>query len=135
MPEFSQRSLDKLNTCHPDLQEIMNEVIKYLDISIISGHRGAVEQDTLYERGFSKVMFPASKHNIEPSMAVDIMLWNNSTPHIRWNDRQQMSLVAGVVHAIASQKQIKIKWGGDWDGNYITSDNWFDGGHFELEDD
>jgi peptidoglycan LD-endopeptidase CwlK len=134
MPEFSKRSLYKLSTCDNKLQDIMNEVIKYLDISIISGYRSAIEQDSLYERGVSKVKFPYSKHNVKPSQAVDIMLWNKSLPHIRWYDREQMCLVAGFVLGIAKLKKINLKWGGDWDNNKMMNDNWFDGGHFEIEE-
>jgi peptidoglycan L-alanyl-D-glutamate endopeptidase CwlK len=134
LPKFSKRSKDKLETCHPDLQEIMNEAVKHLDISIISGHRGAVEQDTLYEDGFSQKKFPDSKHNFDRSKAVDVMYWNKEKPRIRWHNQNQMCIVAGYIMAIAKQKKIKLKWGGDWNKNLITEDNWFDGGHFELED-
>jgi peptidoglycan L-alanyl-D-glutamate endopeptidase CwlK len=134
MPSFSQRSKEKLETCDKRLQDICNRVIKELDISIISGHRGAVEQDTLYEQGFSKVQFPGSKHNQSPSIAVDVMLWNKEKPHIRWDDREQMSLVAGYMMSIASTMDIKLTWGGDWNGDNDTTNNWYDGGHFEIKE-
>nr|BDD44673.1 peptidase [Legionellales bacterium] len=134
MPKFSRRSLDKLETCDKRLQDICNRVIKELDISIISGMRGAVEQDTLYEQGFSKVRFPGSKHNSDPSQAVDVMLWNKEKPHIRWNDREQMALVAGYMMMTASTMDIKLRWGGDWDGDKISkNENFFDGGHFQID--
>ena len=104
MPKFSKRSLSKLATCDKRLQDIMNEVIKYVDISIISGERTSLEQDLLYERGFSKVKFPYSKHNHSPSLAVDVAIWNKSKPHIRWYDREQIIYLAGFIIAIAELK-------------------------------
>ena len=132
MPKFGRRSREKLETLHPDLQKILNEVIKHLDISIISGHRGAIEQDTLYERGFSKVQFPNSKHNTNPSQAVDVMLWNKEKPHYRWEDREQMIFVSGYIKAVANEMGIKIRMGCDWNGDKIFNESFFDGGHVEL---
>jgi hypothetical protein len=110
----------------------MNEAIKYINLSIITGERGCIEQDTLYENGFSKVQFPNSKHNSSPSMAVDVVLWNRSKPHIRWQDKNQMSFVAGYIKAIADSKGIKIRCGWDFNNNLITDDDFFDGAHFEI---
>ncbi len=39
MPEFSNTSKARLATCHPDIQEVMNEVIKYFDCTILEGYR------------------------------------------------------------------------------------------------
>ena len=135
MPKFSNRSKDKLLTCDQKLQNICNLVINYLDISVISGRRTALEQDSLYERGLSQVRFPLSKHNLSPSMAIDIMLWNKEKPHLRWNDREQMALVAGYMLMAASHLGYKLRWGGDFNGNLDTHDNWWDGAHFELVED
>ena len=45
MPEFSQKSLNKLNQCHPDLQRLFLEVIKEHDCTIIEGYRTKEDQD------------------------------------------------------------------------------------------
>jgi len=129
---FSERSEQKLLTCHPKIQLVMREAIKIIDISIITGERGAIEQDYAYEHGYSKVPFPESMHNKKPSEAIDVMLWNKKKPHIRWNDYMQMAFVAGVIISIAQQKEIKLIWGGNWDNNLSTTEKFYDGAHFEL---
>lgn len=134
MPKFSRRSLDKLETCDSRLQELMNEVIKYIDISIIDGQRSSSQQDLLYEKGYSKVKFPNSKHNSSPSMAVDVMLWNKEKPHIRWNDKVQQAYVAGFIKAVAEMLGIKIRQGCDWNGDMIFNESFFDGPHIEIKD-
>ena len=45
MPSFSQRSLDRLATCHPDLNRLFTEVVKHFDCTVLCGHRGQEEQD------------------------------------------------------------------------------------------
>ena len=47
MNSFSQRSLNKLSTCHPDLQMLFTHVVKYYDCTVLSGHRGEEEQNEL----------------------------------------------------------------------------------------
>ena len=134
MPKFSLSSQRKLATCNVKLQELINEVIKYLDISIISGHREEVEQNMLFENGYSKVKYPRSKHNSLPSKAVDIMYWNREAPNIRWENREQMIFVAGYIKAMADSMGIKIRLGADWNEDLLFKESFFDGGHVEIEE-
>jgi uncharacterized protein YcbK (DUF882 family) len=72
--KFSKRSLEKLDTCHPDLIKLMMAAIDNspIDFSIICGYRNKEAQNTAYRSGNSKVQYPFSKHNKMPSLAVDI---------------------------------------------------------------
>jgi peptidoglycan L-alanyl-D-glutamate endopeptidase CwlK len=148
MPKFSQRSADKLATCHPDLQKLFNEVIKGRDCTIIHGHRSKEYQFELYKKGRSfidgrwKVVKPQhvvtyldgynkmSKHNFEPSLAVDVMPWYGVKPHIRWDDFEGMrsfaAYVKGVMEQLIKYGDIKtvVEYGGDW--------NWKDYVHWQL---
>ena len=38
MPKFGKSSTKKLETVHQDLQDILNEAIKYVDFGITEGH-------------------------------------------------------------------------------------------------
>lgn len=128
MPSFSKSSKKQLETCHPILQEILNEVIKYVDFKILEGHRTEELQNLYYEQGKSKLKFPNSKHNKLPSLAVDIAPWP-----IDWNDKTRFYFLAGVVKGIASAKGYKIRHGGDWDSdNDFKDQTFFDLPHFEL---
>ena len=41
--------------------------------------------------------------------------------------------LAGIIKAIANKRNIKIRWGGDWDDDNDFKDQHFnDLGHFEL---
>jgi len=130
--KFGAKSKDILSTCCQELQEIMNEVIKIINISVISGHRGMLEQDTLYRQGFSKTRFPHSKHNTEPSKAVDIMQFHKIKPHYHWQDREEMLHTAGVVQGVALMLGYNIRVGADWNNDNEFNESFFDGAHVEY---
>ena len=112
MPKFSKRSLDKLNTCHPDLQKLFNEVIKYMDCTILCGYRDKEFQNKAYKEKRSKLKYPRSKHNKIPSLAVDVVPYP-----IDWNNINMFYFFAGFVKRTAISLGIPIRWGGDWDGD------------------
>ena len=39
MPEFSNKSRAKLDTCHEDLQAICEKVIEHYDFTVLEGYR------------------------------------------------------------------------------------------------
>lgn len=132
MPEFSQRSQSRLDTCHPILQKVMSVAIQVMDFSILEGQRGEAEQDQAFREGRSHVQFPDSKHNSTPSNAVDIAPYP-----IDWEDTERFVMLAGVIRAVAYALRVedKIRWGGDWDRDGQMSDERFrDYVHFEVID-
>lgn len=136
MSHFGTRSKNNLEQCDNELQRLFNEVIKYYDCSIICGYRGKEEQDEAYFSGNSDKKFPESKHNIYPSIAVDVVPYFKDRPHIRWHDKESFYHFAGYVKGIASLLNIKIRWGGDWNMNKNLHDQtFFDLPHFELVED
>ena len=128
MAKFGKTSRERLSTCHEDLQKVLNEVIKYVDCSVLEGHRSAERQDKLYEEGKTKVKYPNGRHNQNPSNAVDVVPYP-----VDWNDRERFHLFAGFVLGIARSMDINLRWGGDWNQNFEVDDNKFDDfPHFEL---
>ena len=129
MPKFGKRSKEKLGTCHQDLQKVLNEVIKYIDCSVLEGRRNQERQDRLFKEGKTKVKYPHGRHNAIISNAVDV------TPYpVDWADRERQTLFAGFVLGIANQMGIDLRWGGDWDQDFEVQDNKFDDfPHFELK--
>ena len=128
MPKFGKSSKRRLATCHEDLQELFNEVIKYFDCSIIEGHRGKEDQNKYFDEGKSKVKYPNGRHNANPSNAVDVVPYP-----VDWKDTDRMYYFAGFVKGIAAIMGIPIRWGGDWNDNTEVKDtNFKDLPHFEL---
>ena len=130
MPKFGNSSKKRLATCDERLQKVFNEVIKYVDCSVLEGHRSEERQNKLFEEGKTKVKYPKGRHNSSPSRAVDV------TPYpVDWDDRERQTLFAGFVLGIARSMGISLRWGGDWNMNFEVDDNKFDDfPHFELKE-
>jgi len=131
MYKFGRKSRERLATCDKKLQKVFNEVIKYVDCSVLEGHRSEERQNKLFEEGKTKVKYPVGRHNSNPSNAVDV------TPYpVDWNDRERQTLFAGFVMGVARGMDIRLRWGGDWNMNFNVKDNRFDDfPHFELRKD
>jgi len=132
MPSFGSRSRSRLEGVDPRMVNVLKEAIEVFDFTIVCGRRGKQEQDEAYATGASKKRYPQSKHNANPSRAVDIAPWQ---PGIDWNDALAFSRLFGIIEAVAHRQGIKVRWGGDWDGDQSSRDQSFmDIGHLELVD-
>lgn len=136
MYEYSDRSKQALATCTRELQDIMRSVGHRFNIMILEGHRDEERQEKLFQLGKSQLHFPESKHNKQPSDAVDFAPGHMEGGKfvIDWTDREQFTVVAGYALGIASERGLKLLWGGNWSGDGYLSKNRFDDlGHLELE--
>lgn len=157
---LSMRSMEKLRSCHPDIQLIFQEAIKVspIDFGISHGKRPPEEQLELFKLGrvplegggysianrgqvvtYKDGYEKKSKHNFTPSQAVDLYCWPKKIMY----DEKHLSVVGGVVMATASRLfdegkiSHRLKWGNDWnmDGVMIHKDpreRFTDLPHFEL---
>ena len=138
MAKFGKTSQARLDTCHPLQRELWGEVIKVFDCSILCGHRPMEEQNALffnYHPPRTRCMWPDSKHNSLPSIAVDAGPYYTERPHIRWDKKSlhRWYYFGGRVVEIARHLGIPIRWGGDWDGDtYVLDQSLMDLPHFEL---
>ncbi len=131
---YGKRSIRCLREAHPDLQLIFNEAIRYMDISVFQGFRGAADQNAAFDAKKSKLKWPESKHNKVPSWAVD------ASPYpIDWDDVDGFirfaHFIMGIAVGLHAAGKIKhlVRWGGDWDRDFDLKDQRFnDYPHFEL---
>jgi peptidoglycan L-alanyl-D-glutamate endopeptidase CwlK len=159
---YSQKSLGKLATAHPDLQELFEKRIgPRFPNTILEGVRSMEQQRKNVEKGVSKTM--DSKHVRLPSEAVDAapdpLEWpqigkllariESVAGSLAKPERDEiMALVGeytksvarwyyfgGYVVGTADEVGIPVRWGGDWNGNRSIDDQSFDDlPHFELRD-
>ena len=132
MPRFGKRSKERLKGVDAKLQNVLNEVVKYFDITIIEGLRSQERQNELVAQGKSKTKF--GKH--VQGKAVDLAPYP-----IDWKARDDFHYLGGFMLGMAASMGIKIRWGGDWNasslfkGQRTTKDNNFDDlVHFEILD-
>jgi peptidoglycan L-alanyl-D-glutamate endopeptidase CwlK len=140
MPSFSESSKNRLLTCDPRLQELLNEAIKIIDFTVIEGHRGQEAQDKAFREGKSKLRWPKGNHNALPSRAVDIApVFYDVAGKIDWNDLVAFGRLMGYIQCLAVQRGIKLRFGLDWDGDFRSvnrdpDESFFDAPHLELVD-
>jgi peptidoglycan L-alanyl-D-glutamate endopeptidase CwlK len=135
MYKFSNTSKQRLATCHPEIQLLMNEVIKEVDITIIEGNRPVERQQQLYAQGRTapgKIVTQIDgvtrlgKHNHTPSLAVDIARypidWGHTSGFVSLN-----KIVEKVWNRLKNEGKVKstLVWGGNWP-------NFKDYPHYEL---
>ncbi len=132
MPKFGKRSKQRLQGVDAKLVNVLNEVVKYFDITVIEGIRSQERQNELVAQGKSKTKF--GKH--VQGKAVDIAPYP-----IDWNARDDFHYLGGFMLGMAASMGVKIRWGGDWNasslykGQRTTKDNSFDDlVHFEILD-
>jgi|19_taG_2_1085344.scaffolds.fasta_scaffold00062_73 peptidoglycan L-alanyl-D-glutamate endopeptidase CwlK len=156
MYKFNTKSKTRLASCNRNLQRLCKIAIKYTDFSIIAGHRDKQEQDNKFNSGLSRLKWPSSKHNKEPSQAVDV------APYIRpygvltghpnqirdTAKKRNCSLIEskafickayarliGILEGIAFENNIELRVGIDWDGDFDLLDQTFhDLGHIEIKE-
>lgn len=129
--KFSDTSLARLSTVHPNLQNIMHKAIELspVDFTVLEGVRSKERQRKLVDTGKSKTM--ESLHLMQEdgyAHAIDIAPWP-----IDWQDLDRFHVLAGVVLSIAAMHHTVIRWGGDWNMNGdLTDQTFFDLPHYEF---
>jgi len=139
--QFSRSSRIRLNTCHPDLQKVMEKALEIspVDFGIASGARTTREQNELFHQGRSLCdgYVVKSKHQSTPSNAVDIYAWMEG--QISYSN-DVLCFLGGYILATAEtllkhgKISHRIRWGGNWDGDGIikADQTLVDLPHFEL---
>jgi peptidoglycan L-alanyl-D-glutamate endopeptidase CwlK len=96
---------------------VASYAIKYIDFTVIEGHRGREAQNTAFAEGNSKLRFPHSKHNQIPSLAFDFIPY----PFNGWSDLDgftkigHMMLGIGAVLKEYGLIENDLIYGGDWE--------------------
>ena len=126
MYKFGKRSRERLKGVDAKLVNVLNELIKIMDVTVIEGLRSAERQEELLKKGATKVKY--SKHM--EGKAVDIAPYP-----IDWDDRDRFHYMGGMIRGIAKQLNVNVRWGGDWDSDGEIKDNNFDDlVHIEIKD-
>lgn len=139
MYEFGGRSRKNLGNVERSLVKVAEKALSYgvMDFSVIEGYRSPERQLELYKDGKSQIdgINKKGKHNYQPSRAIDILPYPANINGINvWKDEQRFCVLAGLMYAAASELNVKLRWGYDWDGDGNNADSTFhDLPHFEIK--
>lgn len=126
MYRFGKRSKERLKGVDVRLINVLNELIKIMDVTIIEGLRTKERQEELLKKGATKVKY--SKHM--EGKAVDLAPYP-----IDWEDTDRFYYMGGMIRGIAKQLNINVRFGGDWDSDGNIRDQTFmDLVHIEVKD-
>ena len=101
---FGRKSRERLKGVDTRLVNVLNELIKIMDVTIIEGLRSAERQEELLQKGATKVKY--SKHM--EGKAVDLAPYP-----IDWENRDGFHYMGGMIRGIAKQLNVPVRWGGD----------------------
>ncbi len=141
MFKFGKKSKKQIDTCHKDLQLILNTAISIsrIDFGVSEGHRPISLQQKYFKEGKSTIdgITEFGKHNVFPSKAVDIYGYVKRKANY---DPLVLSYLAGLLVTVAAMLKMQglieheLRWGGNWDrdGEILTDQDFDDLVHFEL---
>ena len=133
---FGDRSRRNLDSCDVRLVHLLEECIEHFDFSVIEGHRTTGRQRILFNEGKSTLdgIEKKSKHQSFPSLAVDVMPYPAALHGVSvWDDMVRWALFIGKIQGIATQMNINIRCGIDWNNDGSAKDHRFvDAPHIEL---
>ena len=135
---YGKKSMGELDTCDKELKLLCCEalIISPIDISIICGHRSKEEQFKLFKIGREKgdkrkvVTFAdgyetQSKHNINPSQAIDFAPYIDGKARFDDEYIPQYEQIVKAFKDASLRLEIDIRCGADFE-------NLKDYGHIEL---
>ena len=125
---LDEKSQILLKSCHPDLQRLVQRVALRYPLKVLVGYRDKETQNQMFKEGKSKLQWPQGKHNVFPSLAIDL-----APLPIDWDDRAKFYHFIGFVLGTAMEMGINIRSGADWDSDLDFAEETFkDLVHIEL---
>ena len=100
MYRFGKRSKERLKGVDVRLINVLNELIKIMDVTIIEGLRTKERQEELLKKGATKVKY--SRHM--EGKAVDLAPYP-----IDWEDRERFHYMGGMIRGIGKQLGVNIR--------------------------
>jgi len=114
---WGNRSWKRLKTCNPEIQRLMVEAIKTINLTVLCGERNETAQEKALKSGASGVNYPDSIHNPDNPKNKDgkgVRAIDVAPYPVDWNDLERFCYVAGQIIYIARKLKIPLRWGADW---------------------
>lgn len=129
MYKFGKKSKQRLKGVDTRLVNVLNELIKIMDVTIIEGVRSKEKQQEYFKDGKSKIDGVTKKGMHQLGKAVDLAPYP-----VDWKNTKRFYYMGGMLRGISKQLNIKVRWGGDWDSDGKIKDQTFnDLVHIEIK--
>lgn len=127
--ELSQRSLDRLKGVNPLLVNVVKKAITLSDVdfTVIEGVRSLERQKELFAQHKTKTM--NSRHLTGHAVDLAPISADGSIP---WNDFEKFREIKKAMYQAAEELSVRLRWGGDWNGDGVANEKFVDGPHYEL---
>lgn len=113
-----KRTIQKLNNADDKLTQLVDEVLKHIDIGVYESYRSFERQNKLFKKGLSQIdgISQKGKHNYYPSLAIDCYPYEKNHNSFDGSDKSELMFYRMYWHFYrASLKlNIPIQWGGLW---------------------
>ena len=130
MYKFGKKSKQRLKGVDAKLVNVLNELIKIMDVTIIEGVRSKEKQQEYFKNGKSKIDGVTKKGMHQLGKAVDLAPYP-----VDWKNTKRFYYMGGMLRGIAKQLNIKVRQGGDWDSDGKIKDQTFnDLVHIEIRE-
>jgi peptidoglycan LD-endopeptidase CwlK len=134
--KLSNRSLTRADGVNPKLINLIFIAIRRtpidFGIAYMGGKRTAEEQNQLFKDGYSQCdgYEKLSKHQSGDAIDLNVFVGSKMV-----DNKEMLCVVAGVMFACASELNVSIRWGLDWNSDGNIQDNQFnDMYHFEIKE-
>lgn len=135
---LGKQSLSRLEGVHPDLVKVVKRAIQISDqdFMVLEGVRTPARQKELYAQGRTKpgpkVTWTLKSNHFKQAdgcgHAVDLVPYP-----VDWNTASKFTAIAKAMLVAADDLGVKLRWGGNWDGDDRPGEKGeTDGPHFEL---
>ncbi len=131
---FNTRSTKWEGPLEPDTAKFMRAFLKALHkrglpFYVVWAFRKQKDQQAAFKAGASRAQWGESPHNF--GYAIDVIHFRKlyDLTNAEW------VLIAAIGYEVARKLNIKVRWGGDWDGDGDIYDNrLYDPAHWEIAD-
>jgi len=108
MPVYSKKSKEKLEDVDPRLVQIFERVLEIFDHSIWTGRRSEEEQNKAFKKGASTKTYPHSRHNSNPSEAIDANPYPSDLGDLQGHPRTEIELLLGKCLEILARLEERV---------------------------
>ena len=110
---------ERLTRVDPDLVKLVKLLGLEMDVLVVCGYRGKTDQMQAFKDRKSKLIWPKSDHNKDPSLAVDLIPLDEHGA-AAWSDFKLICAMRAKLQKLAGKSNIQLKPEITWDMGHVS---------------